>query len=438
MIFQLGSTPFEVVQVTAQFSNAVLVAVLPYVSNVVQKLDLPVPHGITTEHVVSCSVMPQRNHWGVELGVKGGWFFTFSRGYIDTIQSPQSFFIQQDPEVIPNFFGTVRMSKTGATELGRDAIKKLGIPLESVFAELEPRVTLPEKIGTNTIPHYRLEWLDPRAGTVACVDIDVNADAKRVERIRVFSRSLERPLPKIDVVPPHDPHFPEPHYPRINPDYANQLVPFVLRAVDEYGQKLSLPIPRPLTTNHVAKFSLQENLGGPYCTLELTNGWEFLYEGSMVTEFIAPDNLFQSEKRTIHVKDLLGKWNLTEQQAIQLVKRTVAKFNYSTNLIHFEVKPQVSKPAVPGIPRYMFYWNYSPEGYDVVQTAISAEVDADKGELKSLYYGHMAFWNHGPKIDVPITLPPDSETNTPADKSSASQLPKTPSRPFTVFPSLPK
>ena len=438
MIFQLGLPSFEVIGVTAQFSNAVLVAVLPYVSNVVQCLDLPVPHQITREHVTSCSIKPLKNDWGVELGIEGGWFFTFSRGYIDTVQGPHSFFIQQNPDRIPDFFGTVKISKDEAIELGRNEIRKLGIPLESVFAELEPRVTLPEKIGTNTIPHYRLEWLDPRAGTVACVDVDINGEAKRVERIRIFSRSLERPLPKIDVVPPSDSHFPFLPFPKINPDYAEKLVPFVLRAVDEYGQKLSLPIPRPLTTNHVAKLSLQENIGGPYCTLELTNGWEFLYEGTMVTEFRMPDNLFENEKRAIKMKDLLGKWNLTEQQAIELVKQTIAKFNHPTNLVHFEVKPQISKPAVQGIPRYMFYWYYSPEGYDVVQTAISAEVDADKGELKSLYYGHMAFWNHGPKIDVPITLPPDSETNTPADKSSASQLPKTPSRPFTVFPSLPK
>ena len=434
MIFQLGLPPFEVISVTAQFSNAVLVAVLPYVSNVVQQLDLPVPHQVTTEHITSCSIKPLRNDWGVELGVEGGWFFTFSRGYIDTIQSPHSFFIQQNPDVIPNFFGKVKMSKNEAIELGRKTIGKLGVPLESVFAELDPRITFPEKIGTNIVPHYRLEWLDPRAESVACVDVDINADAKRVERIRIFNKRLERPLPKIDVVAPPDPHFPIPHYPKVNPDYAEKLVPFVLRAVDEYGQKLSLPIPRPLTTNHVAKLSLQENVGGPYCTLELTNGWEFLYEGSMVTEFIAPDNLFQSETRTIHVKDLLGKWNLTEQQAIQLVKLTIAKFNYPTNLIHFEVKPQVSKPAIAGIPRYMFYWYYSPEGYDVVQTAISAEVDAGKGELKSLYFGHETFGHQGPKIDVPIILQPEPDTRILPGKNSGEQKSKAPMRPLTAFP----
>ncbi len=45
MILELGQRfdAFEWVRATAEYSNAVLVAVLPYVSNAVEKLDLPVP-----------------------------------------------------------------------------------------------------------------------------------------------------------------------------------------------------------------------------------------------------------------------------------------------------------------------------------------------------------------------------------------------------------
>lgn len=432
MIFDLGQSvsSFEWIRVTAEYSNAVLVAVLPYVSDVAQKLDLPIKQPVSSEQVLYCSIPPMRRV-EAEIGIKGDWYFAFSRGYIRTIQSDHSYTMLQDPDKIPAYYGKIRMSKSEAVQLARTNLTRLGIPLESVFAEQEPQVSEPPKFGTNVVPVYKIAWASPRGGT--SVEIEVNADAKRAERIHLSSNSLDRPPPKVDVVPPHDPRFPKPLSSKVNPNYAEKLAPFVLRAVDEYGKKLSLPIPRPLTTNHVAKFSLQENIGGPYCTLELTNGWEFLYEGNMVTEFRAPDNLFQSEKRVIHIKDLGGKWNLTEPEAVELVKRTIAKFNYPTNLVHFEVKPQVSKPAIPGIPRYMFYWNYSPEGYDVVQTAISAEVDAGKGELKSLYYGHEAFGHQGPKIDVPITLPPESENNIAPGKNSGERPPKAPMRPLTPF-----
>jgi hypothetical protein len=54
-------------------------------------------------------------------------------------------------------------------------------------------------------------------------------------------------------------------------------------------------------------------------------------------------------------------------------------------------------------------------------------VDADKGELKSLYYDDIAYWRHPPPIDVPITLPALPATNPPPVKpSSTPPAPKAP------------
>lgn len=409
MILDLGQSfaQFEWVRVTAEYSNAVLVAVLPHISDVAQKLDLPVPHPVTVEHVVHCSIIPQRRI-GVEIGIEGGWVFAFSRGYVDTIQGPHHFFGIQNFERIPEFFGDVKMSKMEAIQLARRTLGKLGIPLESVFAEQEPRVTEPFKVGTNTVPHYEIEWLDPRgAGITTSVKMDINANAKRVERITLFNKSLERPPPKVRVTPQPEPD--QRRWPMRNPEYARRLIPFVFRAIDEYGQRLSLPIPRPITTNHVARFSLQENFGGPYCEVELTNGWRFLYEHDMVTSYCAPDALFGSENyHAILIKDFLGQWKLSEGQAMELVRKTLLKLNYPTNHVHMDFEPQVSKPGVPGIPRYLFRWNYSLEDDQMVRSVISAEVDADKGQLKSIYYGNQAFWSRKPPIDVPMLLPADA------------------------------
>lgn len=429
MILELAGHGPDLIQVTAQYSNAVLVALLPYFSDVGQKLDLPVPHPITMQNVVHSGIDPYRYPNGDMLGagieVQGGWIFGFKWGYVNVVESKHSYFTLQNPDEVPKFFGTVRMTKNEAIQMARDTIKKMGIPLEAVFAEQEPRVAPLERVGTNTVPRYRIEWLDPRADTHA-VDIEINADAKRVERIYLrLNENLHRPPPKIDVPTPL-----ARTRPHVNVEYAWKLLPIVLRAVDDYGKTLGLPIPRPLTTNQVARFEVGDNGGWPHSELELTNGWRFIYRNSMVNGFYSPDNFFDSDRRAILIKDFVGKTNMTEEQGIALVRRMLAKLNYPTNLIHMDFKPKVLKPTVRGIPRYEFWWNFENETHDDLISKVGAEVDEDKGELKSLYFDNKAFWNHPPPIDVPISLPvsrqPNNSNSAPLGTSS-----KPPPRSFT-------
>jgi hypothetical protein len=429
MILDLASS-LDVIHVTAEYSNAVLVAVLPYVSNVVQKLDLPVPQPVTMNLVCHCSINPSRNNGdvGAEIGIKRNWVFQFERGYIRAIQGPHSYFSLQNPDEIPKYFGNVRMTKEEAVQLARNTLWKLGIRYEDVFAEQEPRITGPVKIGTNVVPHYRIEWLEPRAGITASVDMEINGDTRRVEQIHFSNKNLERPPPRINVVPPRDTRFPV--WPSANPDYAWRLIPIVLQAIDEYGEKLALPIPRPLKTNHIARFSLTDNGGWPHSELELTNGWRFVYRNNMVNGYYAPDNFFNSGNRPIHIKDFAGKWNVTEQEAIDLVRRTILKLNYPTNLIHMDFKPRVFKPANLGIPRFSIGWYVERE--DDLQSKVEVEVDADKGEIKSLYYDDKAYWNHPPKIDVPISLPRSKQTNV-SILAPSQTLPTPQPRAFVPF-----
>lgn len=440
MIFELAGHGPQLIQVTAQFSNAVLVALMPYFSDAAQKLDLPVPHPITMQQVVGAGISPFRypngDIMGAGIEVQGKntrrrWCISYQFGHVRCVELRPSYFTIQDPDDLTNCYGKIRMTKGEAVKMARDTITKLGIPLEDVFAEQEPHVKLPPTVDvTNTLPYYRIEWLDPYSGSEA-VDIGINADAKRVERIRfgIGDYNLNRPMPKINVPTPLA-RF----YPHANPEYAWKLLPIVLHAVEDYSKTLGLPISRPLTTNQVARFSVSDNGGWPHSEVELSNGWEFVYRNSMVNGYYAPDNLFhfrRAGQRTL-IKDYAGKWNLTEAQAIALVKRTLAKLNYPTNLVHMDFKPQVIKPKVPGIPRYDFYWEKSNETHDDLESRISAEVDADKGELKSLYFDNQALWHHPPKIDVPISLPEPKQTNASALVPSQTP-PKPPPRPFVPF-----
>jgi hypothetical protein len=417
VIFELAGHGPDLIQVTAQYSNAVLVALLPYFSDAAHKLDLPVPQPITVQSIVDCGISPYRYPNGdiyqAGIEVRGGWALCFMGGRVNFAELRPSYFTVQNPDDLTNYYGKVRMSKDEAVQMARDAIKKMGVPLEWVFAEQEPRVTMPPKIHSHVLPYYRIEWLDPRVGSLSqsgsdSVDIGINADAKRVERINLqVNENLRRAPPKIDAPTPVRGR-PRPH---VNPEYARKLLPIVLRAVDAYGKILNLPIPRPLSTNQVARFEVGDNGGWPHSELELTNGWRFIYRNSMVNGYYTPDNLFgfSPSGRRMLIKDYTGKWNLTDTQAIALVRQTIAKLNFPTNLVHMDFKPKIQKPLLAGIPRYQIEWEFTPPKTSELevdaypQSWVEAEVDMDKGMLKSLYYDDITFWHHPPPIDVPIS-----------------------------------
>ncbi len=422
------------IEVTANLSNAFLVAMLPYVSDAARRLELPVPQPVTLQEVRVASVTPYLNsegEWaGFGVGINGGYGFGFSDGYLYHFQTTNSYYALQDPDEIPRFVGPVRLTKAEAVKLARDTLIKLGIQLEKVFAEQEPRVTLPPRTRTGTVPRYWIEWMDPRGGV--SVGIEINAEAKRVEKLilGVANPNLRRPWPKIGVAPTR-----KTKYPGVNPEYARKLIPIMLEAVEKYAQTLGLAIPTPLTTNHVARVEVCDNGGWPHCELELADGWRFVYRNSMVNGFYAPDNLFDNRRRPFLIKDFIGNWNMSRAEAIQLVRLALTKLGYPTNLVRMDFPPKVFTSPITNIPRYSLWWWSENETRDDLICKVEAEVDADKGELKSLYFDHKAFWGKPPPIDVPISLPMDAETQAPnaVPSPKPQPQPKPPGRPPDRF-----
>jgi nitrogen fixation protein len=399
MVLNLG-TVSHYVKTTPEYSIAALVAVLPYFSDVAKKLDLPVPKPITQADIEKIHVLPFRE-MTVSIMLKNGWAFTYQFGYVNLVADSHAYSALQNPDEIPRYYGEVKMTKDEAVRLARNSLKKLGIRLEDVFAEYEPRVTLPVKIGTNTVPHYEVEWLDPRGGNHS-VDIHINGNTKQIERMYFLNRNLERPRPEINVIPVSDPDWPS-----VNPEYARQLVPMMFKAIDDYAQKLSLPIPRPLTTNNVARVEIHDNEGWPHAEIVLTNGWRFIYRHTMVNGYYAPDVFVSTGNHPFHIREFEGKWKLTTNQAIELVKKTLAKLNYPTNNIHMDFAPNIIYAAGDFkkiIPRYFFEWYYENAAHDDLQSRVEAEVNADNGKLESLYYDDKAYWGSRPPIDAPISI----------------------------------
>ncbi len=413
MILELGQTlsaSAEFIRVTADYSNAVLVAVMPYVGDVARRLELPVPLPLAIEHVTHCNILPKRAV-AVEIGTvgtNGNWFFAFSKGYVNIVQGPHDYFTEQEPDKIASYFGKLNMSRTEAVNKARETIRKLGIDPEMVFADQEARVTGPEQVGTNTIPQYKIEWVDPRSGFPKTA-VNIDGENKRVTRVSIQNLVLFRPDPKINgITAPSAPGTA--NWPPTNPAYALQLAPIALKAIDAYSKKLGLNVPSPLTTNYVAKLSLADNGGWPHAEIELTNGWRFVYRNSGICGYYAPVNFFNSDARPITVREFAGVPKLSEADAIKAVKAAVVKLDYPTNLLMLDFEPQVIKPVANNIPRVMLFWHKENSDQTDLVFKLEAEVNLENGGIASLYFDNVALWNKPPSIDIPLTLPQTNNT----------------------------
>jgi len=407
MVLKLGSRT-KFIQVTPAYSNAVVRALLPYYSDFAKKLDLPISLPIKAEDIVYCGISPQLAEddgiYLVGITLKNGFQFDYGGGYVRSFSRGNSYYGLQDPYEIPKFYGQIHMTTNEVVQLARETLKKIGIPLEDVFADKEPEITLPPHPDTtNIVPRYELEWPTPSGSGIK---MEINAETKQVEFLYVLSRNLKRPSLKTNVNPPINHTLDHMFPPLPNPEYAWKLIPIVLKAIDEYAEKLTLPIPRGLTTNEVAVFQLSNNLGWPHCEIILTNGWVFVYRHAMVNGYYSPDNFFDMGYHPFHLKDFEGKWNLDTNQAISVVRKAMAKLDYSTNHIHLDFEPTflyATGDFKKVVPRYFFEWYYPTNGD--TQSRIEAEVNADSGKLESLYYDDKAYWNRRPPIDVPISFP---------------------------------
>jgi nitrogen fixation protein len=401
MILELGGAS-AFIQVTAQYSNAVLVAVLPYFTDVAKKLDLPVPIPITQADIAKVDIWPGPGAPGASILLKNNWSFGFLQGYVYAVQNTHDKVIFDSEPT----YGPIKITAEDTVKTARDTLRKLGIAPEDVFSDFEPKVTPPNQIGTNVTYPYQVEWFDEMGSRT--VDMRIDPHTGKLDRLYLHHFNLERPPPKIDVVPPpedtgHD-SFSSMIPPHPSPEYALKLIPIMLKAIDAYGGKLSLPITRPLTTNNLAKIEVYNNGGWPHCEIWLTNGWRFIYRHTMVNGYDTPDRL--GKRGPMHIKDFAGKWNLTTNQAIEVVKAALAKLDYPTNNVHMDFEPTVIIPAGEFkkiIPRYMFEWYYK-DGSGHQTSRIEAEVNADNGKLESLFYDDKAYWDSRPPIDVPISV----------------------------------
>ena len=200
---------------TAAYSNAVLVAVLPHVSEFGAKLDLPVQQPITLRQVAWSSTIPYKDFFETGLTLTNHYWFRFEhRGFVASFRAPTNWFFEQEftDESIRRYFGQDHMTTNEVIAMARDTLIKLGYKPELTHSyeipTLEGPVDLHKegRVGGH-VPYCRVIWAWPKTENLVDLNqikIEINMDLKSLAGLDLsFSRTnnLASPPLHVDVVP---------------------------------------------------------------------------------------------------------------------------------------------------------------------------------------------------------------------------------------------
>jgi hypothetical protein len=374
----------QLLQVTAQYSNAVLVAILPQISDFAARLDLPVPLPLTAAQVAEFRCRPLKGDIGGYVIFTNHLEVWYQLGHVAGFRTPRCYYYLQDPKDIPKFYGPLNLTKDQALQLARTNILKLGYTLKETFTDQEPEVEMPPRIGTNIVPHYQFRWKDPVFGRTI-VRMEVDGSTKMIQELRLLSLHFRRPPPKIAV----EPALLDPR-PAVTAVASNEFLAVMLPKISEFAKRLQLPIRRPITRSQIDKVEFVDpDLGIP---VKLTNGYWFVSWSGAVVEFCAPDTVYGRQPPTLDpflrpLNEYLGRWRLSESEASDAVRKAITNLGYAVEEFHANVPPDVSKRAPVGnyvVPRYYLRWlTNNPKTGETI-ALVRAEIDADAGSLKWL------------------------------------------------------
>lgn len=208
---QLIIMPLDLIHMTATYSNAVLVAILPHVSDFARKMDLPLPPPITVQMVKAFRPMPMKGYIGGGVQVSN-YLFSFSMGAVDSFRSSDNVYYDDDPAVNwPKYaYGVEHMTTNDGIQLARSTLKELGYDPKVLGCDVPPRSFRgPEdtKDGHH-VPDCQMRWERYAEVTTKeqqddndIVSFEINLDKKTVIGLNIISKKIWREQPKVDVEP---------------------------------------------------------------------------------------------------------------------------------------------------------------------------------------------------------------------------------------------
>jgi hypothetical protein len=419
---------FAVFQITVAYSNALLVAVMPHVTDFAKKLDLPVAQPITIAQVERFNCFPRSDHIGGRLILTNGCSFIFDHGRVESFESADTFAYLQEPRLVPKFYGPIKITEAQALQIAHGAIKKLGYTDEMLAANQRPEIKPPKKDRGHLIARYNFRWIDPTRGgdtnhPPPSIEFEINATTGEIQMVTIFNPNTFRPDPKLNVKPviagEGPKTMPAGEGRKITPvsaKYAKEFMSAILPQVSAFVQKMGLAVKTPIVaqdvdmTQYLAKYNCGIVDGDTMAQIDLKKGDRFVYRHGQVIAFYtsdAQDFPMQEHPATYPQIDqyqakFFGPINMTTNQAVALVRQTLGKLGYAPAVLHVDQPPRVYGPGWWGTNRTARCFMVWSETVDP-PTWVNAEVDVAKKTLKSLYINDHAItsiWRIPPKINA--------------------------------------
>jgi len=405
---------------------------MPHISDFAQKLDLPTPQPVTQMQVQRLNCFPRSDHVGGRVILTNGCEFIFDHGRVENFVSPHSYFYLQNPDLIPKFYGPVKLSQQEALQVAHNAIKRLGYTDAVLSADRPPEITPPIHDGTHYIARYRIRWYDPARGgnpnsPLTSAEFEINAETGQIQMVNIRNPNTYRPDPKLNAQPPAigqigngpggTPIGPGRKVTPVSPAFARAFLTAILPQLSDFVKKGNLAAKSPASakdvdmTRYLAKYNCGIVEDDPCAFIDMKTEDKFIYSHGQVIAFYSADAMHNPDRTPPYtfpgidqeMAKYFGPVNMTTNEAVALARRTVKKLGYSEEMLHIDKPPiRIDPPGWWGtnrMARCFVEWREYWDG----PTYVNAEIDVAKKTLKSLYINDHAItniWRAPPKISV--------------------------------------
>jgi hypothetical protein len=198
----------QLIHITATYSNALLVAILPHISDVAKKLDLPIIQPVTSSQVLRFNPNPYKGHLSGSVILTNHWWFSFDqRGFVDSFTAATNWFSADEDAVEhpEHYTGRTTMTTNEIISTARSALLKLGYPPTLTHSDTEPELQGPFELQRGGhVPYCRVLWepvKDHDSDDYSRVRVEMNTQDKTIVGFYLaFARTNQVSTPlKLDV-----------------------------------------------------------------------------------------------------------------------------------------------------------------------------------------------------------------------------------------------
>ncbi len=197
------------IHITAAYSNAVLVAILPHVSDFSKKLELPIQLPITESCVKRFIVNRIKGDIGGGIVLTNHYQFGFDMGYVTVFHNLTNnpFITDGSPEEFKKFTGKDNMTTADAIDLSRNIMIKLGYLPKTLHAEGSP-FSIQGSFNINSgehIPYCEVIWDNEKTITnkrdILSMDFQIDMCRKQLVGMTLIGSPFEQSNPYVSVTP---------------------------------------------------------------------------------------------------------------------------------------------------------------------------------------------------------------------------------------------